>query len=36
MLHFLLHRPVAVLVSTLGFVALGVVSLRMPEVSVQV
>lgn len=47
MLHFLLLRPVAVLMSAFGLVALGVVSLRMlpvsllpdvpiPEVSVQV
>lgn len=47
MLHFLLHRPVAVLMSALGLIALGVVSLRIlpvsllpdvpiPEVSVQV
>lgn len=47
LLHFLLHRPVAVLMSALGLIALGVVSLRIlpvsllpdvpiPEVSVQV
>lgn len=46
MLHFLLHRPVAVLMSALGLIALGLVSLRIlpvsllpdvpiPEVSVQ-